>query len=544
MLLNQLITWMRAQAGTTSLRALVYMDEVFGFFPPVANPPSKKPMLTLMKQARAFGIGMVLTTQNPADLDYKGLTNAGTWFIGRLQAERDKMRLLEGLESASAQAGNVLDRGTLDKIISSLGKRVFMLHNVHESQPVIFNTRWAMSYLRGPLTRMQIRDLMNEVGYPESVQTVEAPSYSASPAAPSLSPSKEPLPQPKPVEVQESPYAISPPVLPARIQQIYLPLSVPASKAEMETERKAGGSITVNSRRILYIPAILGMGDVHFVKNTKSVQVSEEAAFTLLAQPPRSIGTVRWEQAENLDLQTRDLLDRPEQEAYFDDMPDTINESKDLTAIRNELEDYLYRSQNLTLRYNPATELYSNPGEDERAFSLRVSQAARELRDDDVDDLEERYERKIKTLEDRLRSARVALEKQEANARLRKQDALLSAGETVFSLFSGRRRSISAAARKVSQISTSKASIDAAEEKVEVIESDIEALKQDLKAETDQIVQRWEEALEKYDDLVIKPRRTDVEVTLFALTWVPHWYIEYQTGNINQTSIIPAYKQG
>jgi multidrug efflux pump subunit AcrA (membrane-fusion protein) len=174
---------------------------------------------------------------------------------------------------------------------------------------------------------------------------------------------------------------------------------------------------------------------------------------------------------------------------------------------------------------------------------LRVNQAARELRDDDVDELEERYERKIKTLEERLRSARVALEKQEANARLRKQDALLSAGETVFSLFSGRRRSISAAARKVSQISTSKASIDAAEEKVEVLERDIEELKQDLKGETSEIVERWEGMLEEFEDLVIKPRRTDIEVTLFALTWVPHWYLEYKTGNITQTSIVPAYKQ-
>jgi hypothetical protein len=543
MLLNQLITWMRSQAGTTSLRALVYMDEVFGFFPPVANPPSKKPMLTLMKQARAFGIGMVLTTQNPADLDYKGLTNAGTWFIGRLQAERDKARLLEGLESASAQAGNVLNRGELDAIISSLGKRVFMLHNVHESKPIIFNTRWAMSYLRGPLTRMQIRDLVPKADYPVAQpQATSAPAYAASGAAPAAVPASQPAPEPVP-EVEESPYSTSPPILPASIQQIYLPLDVPASKAEMEVEKKAGGAVTVNSRRILYVPALLGMGSVHFVKNTKAVQVEEEEAFSLLAQPPRSIGTVRWEQAEALQLATRDLLDRPESESYFDVMPDTINESKDLTAIRGELEDHLYRSRSLTLRYNPATKLYSQPGEDDREFSLRVNQAARELRDDDVDELEERYERKIKTLEDRLRSARVALEKQEANARLRKQDALLSAGETVLSLFSGRRRSISAAARKVSSISTSKASIDAAEEKVEVLEDDIEELKQDLKLETSEIVERWEGMLEEYEDLVIKPRRTDIEVTLFALTWVPHWYLEYQTGNITQTSVVPAYRQ-
>ena len=162
MLLNQVITWVRTQPGTTSLRALLYMDEIFGFFPPVANPPSKQPMLTLLKQARAFGVGVVLTTQNPVDLDYKGLTNAGTWFIGRLQTERDKMRLLDGVESASSEAGQILNRAELSRIISALGKRVFLLHNVHEETPVVFQTRWAMSYLRGPLTRPQVRELMKD----------------------------------------------------------------------------------------------------------------------------------------------------------------------------------------------------------------------------------------------------------------------------------------------------------------------------------------------------------------------------------------------
>ncbi|HFQ95499.1 MAG TPA: ATP-binding protein, partial [Anaerolineae bacterium] len=161
LLLEQLVTWMRQQKGTTSLRALMYMDEVFGFFPPIGEPPSKKPLLTLMKQARAYGLGVILTTQNPADLDYKGLTNAGTWFIGKLQAERDKERMLAGLESASS--GSALNKSQLRKIISSLDSRVFLLHNVHEDEPVIFQTRWAMSYLRGPLSREQVAQLMAPV---------------------------------------------------------------------------------------------------------------------------------------------------------------------------------------------------------------------------------------------------------------------------------------------------------------------------------------------------------------------------------------------
>jgi hypothetical protein len=161
LLLNQMLSWMRSKPGTTSLRALLYMDEIFGYMPPVAEPPSKRPLLTLLKQARAFGVGVVLATQNPVDLDYKGLSNTGTWFIGRLQTERDKERILDGLEGLDA-GGEGMDRRQMEKIISGLGKRVFLLHNVHESQPEIFHTRWVMSYLRGPMTRLQIKQLMDD----------------------------------------------------------------------------------------------------------------------------------------------------------------------------------------------------------------------------------------------------------------------------------------------------------------------------------------------------------------------------------------------
>ena len=159
-LLNEVLAWIRTQPGTSSLRAILYMDEIFGYFPPTANPPSKVPMLTLLKQARAFGLGVVLATQNPVDLDYKGLSNAGTWFLGRLQTQRDKDRVLEGLEGASTVAGHAFDRKKMDEILSGLGNRVFVMNNVHDDKPVVFQTRWALSYLRGPLTREQIQTLM------------------------------------------------------------------------------------------------------------------------------------------------------------------------------------------------------------------------------------------------------------------------------------------------------------------------------------------------------------------------------------------------
>ncbi len=174
LLLNQIIGWMRGQKGSTSLRAILYMDEVFGFLPPVSEPPSKRPFLTLLKQARAFGVGVVLSTQNPIDLDYKGLSNAGTWFVGRLQTEKDKERLADGLIGGSQ--GDILDKKTLMESISSLNKREFLLHNVHEKHLQFFHTRWAMSYLCGPLTRTQIKTLMS--GKKGSSRTEPAPSPS------------------------------------------------------------------------------------------------------------------------------------------------------------------------------------------------------------------------------------------------------------------------------------------------------------------------------------------------------------------------------
>lgn len=531
-LLNELITWMRTQPGTTSLRALLYMDEIFGFFPPIANPPSKKPLLTLMKQARAYGVGVTLTTQNPADLDYKGLTNAGTWFIGRLQAERDKERLLDGLSSASAEAGQSLNRAELGRLISGLGNRVFLLHNVHEDARLIFQTRWAMSYLRGPLTRTQVRELM--AGRSAEVPAAAKVTAPLEVRAPAPAPASAPVPA-------ASGYMNTPPMLPDGVQQVYLPLRKGASSAVMEVEKLAGPRIEIKERRLLYIPALLGIGRVHYVKQAAAYSVNEAEEFAFLAQPPEGLGRTRWEDAQALSLAARELLTRPEPDAAFDAVPEMVNEARELAAQRKGLEEHLYRAASLTLQFSPAAKLYSRYGESEREFRLRLSQAARELRDAEVDKLRVRYESRIGTLEDRLRRAEAALTKKEAEARARKQDALLSAGETVFNLFSGRRRSVSAAVNKVTRSATGKQAVEAAGEQVDAVQADLEALQAELKAQTAAITADWEKSLERVEEVAIKPRRTDVEVALFALAWAPHWQIVYQVGTVTQTQAVPAF---
>ena len=228
LLLNQVLGWMRTQSGTTSLRAILYMDEIFGYFPPVANPPSKLPLLTLLKQGRAFGLGVVLATQNPVDLDYKGLANTGTWFIGRLQTERDKARVLEGLEGIAAGTGQKFDKQEMEQLLAGLNNRIFLMNNVHDDAPEVFETRWAMSYLRGPLTRTQIKSLMDPLKG-AAIAPAAAPVVSTA-------------------SVVNAPVQNERPVLPPEITQYYIPV------------RSSGGA----DASLSYHPMLLGAAEVRY----------------------------------------------------------------------------------------------------------------------------------------------------------------------------------------------------------------------------------------------------------------------------------------
>ena len=269
-LLEQVISWMRAQPGTTSLRALLYMDEVFGYFPPTANPPSKRPMLTLMKQARAFGLGVMLTTQNPVDLDYKGLTNAGTWFIGKLQAERDKARLLEGLQGALSSAGVSADMADLDKLITSLDSRVFLLHDINLKSPVVFQTRWAMSYLRGPLTRQQIKTLMAPRKASAASEAATAAASSGGASAPARA-----------VAAPAAPEGLTaqPPVLPPGSKQVYLPVTLTAGQSVKAIADRIGSAVTATEKRLVYEPALIGFATVRFVDRKLAIDESQDMTF-------------------------------------------------------------------------------------------------------------------------------------------------------------------------------------------------------------------------------------------------------------------------
>ncbi|MEA3336056.1 MAG: type IV secretion system DNA-binding domain-containing protein [Chloroflexota bacterium] len=526
LLLEQMITWMRTQPGTTSLRALVYMDEVFGFFPPVSEPPSKRPMLTLLKQARAYGLGMVLTTQNPADLDYKGLTNAGTWFIGKLQAERDKERVLEGLESVSAEAGSSLDHRALDKMISSLGSRVFLLHNVHEDGPATFMTRWAMSYLRGPLTRTQVRELMADEKKKLDVQPAVGP-----PAEAGIVSSKPVHVGAKTIDRPDGMITIpeglltTPPALPHDLTRVYLPVTRSRRDALRELQDELDATLEPDDLLLIYEPQLLGAGTLRFVNEKRGV--NERKEIMVLAQPPRSAGFVDWEEGEPVDLDFDDLQDRPEPGSLFvAEVPDAADSARELSRISKDFSDYLYRNFSFPLMYSPAFKLYSTPDENERAFKIRVQQAAREKRDAQVDKLAARFEKESYRVTTRLKREERELAEDQEDHEARKRDEWLGAGESIFNTLFGKRRSstiFSSASRRRRMTASAKQDILESQEEIERLKEQLAENREDLEEQIEEIRNLWQDAVDEFEEYHVKPRRVDVDVHTVALAWVPMW---------------------
>ncbi|MBM3175593.1 MAG: ATP-binding protein, partial [Chloroflexi bacterium] len=406
LLLNQILAWTRTQSGTTSLRAIVYMDEIFGYFPPIANPPSKAPLLTLLKQARAFGVGILLATQNPVDLDYKGLANTGTWFIGRLQTERDKMRVLEGLEGVAASSGTKFDRQAMEQTLAGLGSRIFLMNNVHDDAPTIFESRWAMSYLRGPLTRNQIKVLMESVRPTiAAAQPQAAPAY-ASPPTPSVA-----------SVAQKS----AKPVLPPSIPQYFVPI---------RGSQSAG-------QNLVYSPMLLGTAQVHFVDaKTGADAVQEPTYLTQITEDPIP---VNWDNVIEAALNVSDLEKSSAEAAGFLPLPPAASNAKSYDAWSREFANWLFRNQKIELLKSSSLKKLSNPGESERDFRVRLQQGSREQRDDVMEKVKQKYATKMASLEEKVRRSQQAVDREAEQAKQQKMQTAISAGTTLLSAFVGKK---------------------------------------------------------------------------------------------------------
>jgi hypothetical protein len=493
LLLNQVLGWMRTQSGTSSLRAILYMDEIFGYFPPVANPPSKLPLMTLLKQGRAFGLGVVLATQNPVDLDYKGLANTGTWFIGRLQTERDKARVLEGLEGIAAGTGQKFDKQGMEQLLAGLDKRVFLLNNVHDDTPEVFETRWALSYLRGPLTRAQIKLLMDPLK--ATAATPEPPAAVRSGPAP----------------VASAPPKSERAILPPDITQYYIPVRSSGSTGEGLT----------------YHPMLLGTAEIHY-SNSKTVEMTQQ--LNLLAAFADGPAGLDWSQAVVIDLPADDLEAEPEAGAQFAEVPAEATKAKSYASWRRDLASWIYRNQRLELLESPALEIVSNPGESERDFRVRLQQLAREQRDDAVEKLRKKYAPKFEVLEDRKRRAEQAVARETEQASGQKMQTAISFGATLLSSFLGRKRAsmstlgrATTAVRGVGRSMKEAQDVERAQDNVEAIAQKVADLEADFQAETKALEQSFDPQTEELEKVSLKPTKANIAVKVLTLAWAPYW---------------------
>ena len=488
LLLNQMMGWMRSQSGTTSLRALLYMDEIYGYLPPTANPPSKKPMMTMLKQARAFGLGILLATQNPVDLDYKALSNIGTWWLGRLQTERDKARVLDGLEGAASDNAVGFDRNKMEQLLAGLGSRVFLQNNVHESGPIIFHVRWVMSYLRGPLARRQIKKLMDPIRKKHEAIAAAAPTPSAE------------APKPKAPQPMR-------PRLPKGADEYFIP---------------AGAGVP--GEEINYVPAVIRVGEVRYSDSKKGINGTETVSMVNKIDP--GSGEVDFDQ--DLELpngMTFTQLGRdPIQGAAFSPFPQSLLETNVWTELKKELIDTLYGTHSLTIFKSPLTDQYSNIGEKEGDFRARLVHAAHEIRDEKVEELREGFEKKIKTIEGRIGKAMDKVDDQKAQASSAKMDTAMRIGGSILGAIMGRRvgSSSRSAMSGASRAWKESRDVSRAEEEVDELQDDLEVMDRECEEAIEELKAEMDPMNEKLEELRLNPLKKNCDDKAVGVLWMPY----------------------
>lgn len=495
LLLNQLLGWMRAQQGTTSLRALFYMDEIYGYLPPSAMPPSKKPMMILLKQARAFGLGILLATQNPVDLDYKALANIGTWWIGRLQTERDKARLLDGLEGA--MSGNTkFDRKEMEVAISGLGNRVFLMNNVHEDGPVIFHVRWIMSYLSGPLAREQVKRLMDPIRPAKTAAAASEDDGFLPPGSSSAPAADRNTIKPK---------------LPEGTAEFFIASEISADS-------------------LCYVPAILRSANVNF--DDAKRRITGQSRVTLVNPIDINNQRVLWDKFVEIpkDVDLSKWGHEATEGAEFTELPGAAMKSSTYTSIKKDYTDWVYANHTLEVSYSPLLEAYSNPGEKVDEFKARIAQTARELRDKAIEELREKTTKALKSIEDKATKAQAKVETQKAQASSAKLSAAVSIGTSILGAFLGRKSGLGAVSSLMKGSTVTTASrvmregqeAAAAEAELKSLEQDIADLNKTLEDETQKIRDQYDPATLALETFKLTPTKTKIQADEIGILWLPH----------------------
>lgn len=501
-LLSELIAWMRGQPGTSSLRALLYMDEIFGYFPPTAAPPSKQPMLTLLKQARAFGLGVMLATQNPVDLDYKGLSNCGTWFIGRLQTERDKARVLDGLEGAAANSGRAFDRAEIDRLLSGLGRRVFLMNNVHEGTPRLVETRSTLCYLRGPVTRDEIKRLTHGSAEPLAPTAAVAPAASTAAVAPVHDAGAAAAVR------SDSPAKTARPTVPAQASEVFFPAF-----------NRASG--------VLYRPGIYGRAKLHFID--KKAELELWRTVECWVPVASTDADPRWSAAEVVPpIVSAQVAAAPLPDSRFAPLPTILGVAKNYAAFRKTFAAHLYQTEALVTKQVKTLALSSLVDETAEQFTARLEQALRERRDEELQDLQDDYRDAYDKLKAKLDRAVAKLERQQQTARSDTMDVALAVGGGLLGALLGRKvvsetnlRRARSATRRSAKAARARVDVEQAEQSRELLERAMSELEREFQQEAAQVAAEWRLENQVVEERRLSPRKADIHVETLQLAWRP-----------------------
>jgi hypothetical protein len=509
-------SWMRGQRGTGNLRALIYFDEIMGYLPPVANPASKTVMMRMLKQARAFGVGLVLATQNPVDVDYKALSNAGTWMIGRLQTDQDKQRLLDGLTSA----GGSTNVATFDKLISGLQKRVFLFHSIYKPGPVTFTTRWALNYLAGPMTRDQIPAANKLAGVDKSnkstVSTADATSAIAA----------------KPTTAASKPTGMttSRPAVPGSINEYFLPASKGFSEAASAANLPAG----LSAKGLVYKAALLLQAEVRYLSRQYNLETSKKIAAILEST---GSGLIKWENntIDPLDLQK--LESHPMPNSQFHPVPGWLGDSKKTSDTQKDFIEWIYRSGSMKLKSNTALKIVATPDMTQADFHTRCTEAAKEMISAEMDKVASKFETKISTLQRKIDAQELDVKAAQNAVNQRNLESLATGGGALLGMLTGRKRSLSSTMSKVRMSTAAKDRKEAEEQDLEALNDQMKELLLQKEDALKEITEKWSDVAAKTSEVSITPSKSDIYSELFGVGWLPY----YLTENAGSQVEIPAF---
>ena len=554
LLLSAVETWMRTQSGSVSLRALIYFDELYGYLPPTAMPPSKTPLLRMLKQARAFGVGMVLATQNPVDIDYKALSNTGSWFIGKLQTERDKNRLLDGLQSASAD----LDRNAYSEIISALGKRVFLLHNIHSNEPVLFQSRWTMNFLAGPLTRPQIPVLNRLVGAEpglagqgstvplqtatdmtrfQSIDTSRNSSLAAD-GTPAGAVKNQPTytlrPLDNPAAAGNLQGSQTKPVIPTGISEYFLPLNYSLSEAIRVSKQPVAPDAHLDA--VLYRPTLLASSRVRFIDQRYTID-TEVVRDALVFELDRRAG-LKWEDFP-YDGPAMDKLDKqPAPQARFITPDAPFTDLKLIGALKKDFTDWVIRTTQVIGHANQTLKVFAGPDVSTAQFRVTCSETARHMEELETSKQTALIDRQLAGLKDKLSRAERDLDQNQMEYENRKREEtgnMLEFGAGILGF--GRKKTLTSQLTKSRMSQEARAAVDVSSSSLVQIKAQITGLEQNRQQVIQSIHERWGQIASQVSDVPILPKRGDAYIQVFGVAWQPFYIL----GGANGSVELPAF---